>query len=81
MTRSQNPSKGGATTMRSRASLARLVAVATVAAVAEPGRSRAERLEIARVKRRTVLAIVGFAVLLTAIALWLVGLSGARPAV
>jgi hypothetical protein len=50
--------------------------------VAEPSlRTRAERLEIARVRRRTVLAIVAVAVILTAAVLWLLGLAGARPAV
>jgi hypothetical protein len=50
--------------------------------VAQPTRrTRAERLEMARVRRRTVAAIVVFAVVMTAVALWLLGLAGARPAV
>jgi hypothetical protein len=50
--------------------------------VAQPlRRTRAERLEIARVRRRTVLAIVAFAIVMTAAALWLLGLAGGRPAV
>ncbi len=44
-------------------------------------RTRAERLEIARVRWRTVFAIVAFAVVMTAAALWLLGLAGAHPAV
>jgi hypothetical protein len=50
--------------------------------VAQPSRrTRAERLEIARVRRRTVVAVIAFAVILTAAVLWLLGLAGARPAV
>jgi len=44
-------------------------------------RTRAERLEVARVRRRTVLALVAVAILMTATVLWLLGMSGARPAV
>jgi hypothetical protein len=43
--------------------------------------TRAERLENARVRHRTVVAIVAFAVVMTAAALLLLGLAGARPAV
>jgi hypothetical protein len=50
--------------------------------VAQPTlRTRAGRLEIARVRRRIVVAIVVFAIVATAAALWLLGLAGARPAV
>jgi hypothetical protein len=50
--------------------------VATVDRVAQPsGRTRAERLATSRVKRRTVIAIVAFALLMTAAVLWLLGLS------
>jgi hypothetical protein len=50
--------------------------------VAQPlRRTRAERLEVARVRWRTVIAILAVAVLMTAAVLWLLGMSGARPAV
>jgi hypothetical protein len=45
------------------------------------GRTRAERLEVERLRRRSAIAIVAFALLMTAAVLWLLGLSGARLAI